>query len=54
MARTYSEENVQYLNYLLDKETWKLVFTQKSENDAYNEILGTSQYYYEIAMPKNG
>ncbi|PNF39304.1 hypothetical protein B7P43_G16557 [Cryptotermes secundus] len=52
MVRTYSEENVQYLNYLLDKETWELVFKQKSANNAYNEFLDTFQYYYEIAIPK--
>ena len=52
MARSYKEENVQYLCNLLDKETWELVFKQKSANDAYNEFLGTFQYYYEIAMPK--
>jgi hypothetical protein len=39
MAILYREENVQYLNYLLDKETWELVFKQKLANDAYNEIL---------------
>jgi hypothetical protein len=25
IARSYREENVQYLNYLLGKETWELV-----------------------------
>jgi hypothetical protein len=53
MARSYREENVQYLNYLLDKETWELVFKQKFAIDAYNEFLSIFQYYYEIAMPKN-
>jgi hypothetical protein len=52
MARSYREENVQYLKYLLDKETWELVFKQKLANDAYNEFLGIFQYYYERAMPK--
>jgi hypothetical protein len=52
MARSYREENVQYLNYLLDKETWELLFKQKLANDAYNGFLGIFQYYYEIAIPK--
>jgi hypothetical protein len=52
MVRTYSEENAQYLNYLLDKETWEPIFKQKSANNAYNEFLSTFQYYYEIAIPK--
>ncbi|PNF28543.1 hypothetical protein B7P43_G14339 [Cryptotermes secundus] len=46
------EENVQYQNYLLEKETFELVFQQNSANEAYNEYLGTLQYYYDIAMPK--
>jgi hypothetical protein len=53
MARSYSEENVQYLNYLLDEKTWELVFKQKLANNAYNEFLGIFQYYYEIAMPSS-
>jgi hypothetical protein len=44
--RSCSEDNVQYLNSLLEKETWELVFKQASVNDAYNEFLGTFQYYY--------
>jgi hypothetical protein len=44
MARSYREENIQYLNYLLEKETWELVFKQNSVNDAYNKFLGTFQY----------
>jgi hypothetical protein len=54
MVRTYSEENVQYLNHLLGKETWESVFEQKAANNAYNEFLGIFQYYYEIAIQKNG
>jgi hypothetical protein len=46
------EENVQYLNYLLGKETWKGVFKQNSVNEAYNLFLYTLRYYYDIAMPK--
>ena len=45
IARSYREENVQYLNYLPEKETWELVFKQNSANEAYNELLGTLQYY---------
>jgi hypothetical protein len=52
IARSYREENAQYLNYLLGKETWELVFKQNSANDAYNEFLGTFQYYHNVAMPK--
>ncbi|PNF15974.1 hypothetical protein B7P43_G07494, partial [Cryptotermes secundus] len=52
IARSYREENVQYLNCLLEKETWELVFKQNSANEAYNEFLGTLQYYYDIAMHK--
>jgi hypothetical protein len=37
-VRSCSEENVQYLNYLLEKESWELVFKQISVNDAYNEF----------------
>jgi hypothetical protein len=54
MAITYSEENAQYLNHLLDKDTWELVLKKKSAHEAYNEFLDTFQYYYKIAMPKNG
>jgi hypothetical protein len=43
-VRVCSEGNVQYLNYLLEKETWELVFKQTSVNDACNEFLGTFQY----------
>jgi deoxyribodipyrimidine photolyase len=52
LARSYSEENVQYLNYLLGKEAWELVLKQNEANDAYNEFLGTFQYYHNIAMPQ--
>jgi hypothetical protein len=52
MVRTYSEENVQYLNHLLEKETWESVFKQKAANNAYNEFLGIFQNYYEIAIPR--
>jgi hypothetical protein len=38
-VRSCREENVQYLNYLLEKETGGLVFRQTSVNDAYNEFL---------------
>jgi hypothetical protein len=51
IARSYREENVQYLNYLLGKETWELVFKQNSANNAYNEFIGTFQYYHNVAMP---
>jgi hypothetical protein len=43
---------LQYLNYLLEKETWELVFKQTSVNDAYSEFLGISQYYYDMAVPR--
>jgi hypothetical protein len=52
MARTYSEENIQYLNHLLEKETWESIFKQKAANNAYNDFLGIFQYYYEIAIPR--
>jgi hypothetical protein len=52
IARSYKEENIQYLNYLLGKENWELVLKQNSVNNAYNEFLGTLKYYYDIAMPK--
>lgn len=52
VVRSCSEENVQYLNYLLEKEAWDLVYSQTSANDAYNEFLGSFQYYYDIVMPK--
>jgi hypothetical protein len=48
IARSYREENIQYLNYLLGKENWELVLKQNSENEA-----DTLRYYYDIAMPKN-
>jgi hypothetical protein len=51
-VRACREENVQYLNYLLEVETWEFVFKQTSVNDAYNEYLGIFQYYYDIAMPR--
>jgi hypothetical protein len=52
IARSYREENIQYLNYLLGKENWELVLKQNSVNNAYNEFLSTLQYYYNIVMPK--
>ncbi|PNF19814.1 hypothetical protein B7P43_G14292 [Cryptotermes secundus] len=52
IARSYREENVQYLNYPLEKETWEFVFKQNSANKTDNEFLGTLQYYYDIAMHK--
>jgi hypothetical protein len=52
MVGTYSEENVQYLNHLLGKETWQSVFKQKAANNAHNEFLCIFQYYYEVAIPK--
>jgi hypothetical protein len=52
IARSYKEDNVQYLNYLLGKETWKRVFKQNSGNEAYNLFLYALRYYYDIAMPK--
>ena len=36
----------------MEEESWEPVFRQTSVNDAYNEFLGTFQYYYNIAMPK--
>jgi hypothetical protein len=50
IVRSYGEENVQYLNYLLGKETWELVFKQNLVNEAYNSFLCTSRYYYDKAM----
>jgi hypothetical protein len=50
-ARFYSGENVQYVNYLLGKETWELVLNQNEANGAYNEFLGIFQYCYITAMP---
>ncbi|PNF35448.1 hypothetical protein B7P43_G04120 [Cryptotermes secundus] len=52
ITRSYKEENIQYLNYLLGKENWELVLKQNSVNNAYNEFLGTLRHYYDIAMPK--
>jgi hypothetical protein len=52
MGRSYREENIQYFNYLLGKENWKLIFKQNSASDAYYEFLDTFQYYHNIAMPK--
>jgi hypothetical protein len=52
LTRSYSEEDVQYLNYLLGKEIWDLVLKQKEVNDAYNEFLDILQYFQNIAMPK--
>jgi hypothetical protein len=52
IARSYREENIQYLNYLLRKENWELVLKQNSVNEAYNAFSDTFRYYYEIAMPK--
>jgi hypothetical protein len=49
IARSYKEENVQYLKYLLGKETWELVFKQNSTSDAYNEFLGTFQYCPDVS-----
>jgi hypothetical protein len=33
-ARSYKEESVQYLNYLLGKEIWEGVFKQNSVNES--------------------
>jgi hypothetical protein len=52
IARSYREENIQHLNYLLGKENWELVLKQNSVNEAYNALLDTYSYYYDIAMPK--
>jgi exonuclease III len=35
MARSYREENIQYFNYLLGKENWKLMFKQNSASGVY-------------------
>jgi hypothetical protein len=52
IARSYREENIQYLNYLLAKENWELLLKQNSVNEAYNAFSDTFKYYYDIAMPK--
>jgi hypothetical protein len=39
LIRSCREENVQYLNYLLEKEAWELVFKRTSANEAYNDFL---------------
>jgi hypothetical protein len=41
IARSYREENIQHLNYLLGKENWELVLKQNSENEAYNAFSDT-------------
>jgi hypothetical protein len=48
---SYKEENIQYLNHLLGKENWEQILNENSVNNAYNEFVGTLQYYYNIAMP---
>jgi hypothetical protein len=52
IARSYREENIQYLNYLLGKGNWELVLKQNSVNEAYNAFSDTLRYYYDIAMTK--
>jgi hypothetical protein len=52
ITRSYKEDNIQYLNYLLEKENWEQVLKENSVNNAYNEFSGTLQYCYNIAMPK--
>ena len=52
VGRLYKEENVHYLNYLLQRETWETVFEQTTVNTAFLEFMDTFKYYYEVAMPK--
>jgi hypothetical protein len=52
ISRSYREENVQYLNYLLGKKNWDLVLKQNSVNEAYSAFSDTFKYYYDIALPK--
>jgi hypothetical protein len=52
IARSYNEENIQYLNYLLENDNWEHVLKENSVNNAFNEFSGTLQYCYNIAMPK--
>jgi hypothetical protein len=52
IARSYRDENIQYLNCLLGKQTWELDLKQNSASNAYSEFLGTFQYYHDVAMPK--
>jgi hypothetical protein len=52
IAKSYREKNAPCLNYLLGKETGEPIFEQNSVNGAYNEFLGTFQYYHNTAIPK--
>lgn len=51
-GRSFKEENIQYLNYLLAKESWDSVFNHTSVNLAYEDFHKTFSYCYEIALPE--
>ncbi|PSN34430.1 hypothetical protein C0J52_20391 [Blattella germanica] len=44
IVRSSNEVNIQYLNFILHKESWV--------NDEYNEFILTFNYYYETDLPK--
>ena len=52
IVRPINDTNKEYLNYLLENQSWENVCKQTSVNAASSEFLDIFNYCFEIAMPK--
>jgi len=52
IVRPINDTNKEYLNYLLENQTWENICKQTSVNAAYSEFVDIFNYCYETAMPK--
>ena len=52
IVRSVKEEDIEYLNFLLGRESWNSVTNQTSVNSAYNEFISIFNCCHNIAMPK--
>ncbi|PSN30226.1 hypothetical protein C0J52_26944, partial [Blattella germanica] len=48
----HKDENIQYLNYLLERESWNSVYKQTSVNHSYDEFMLVFDYCFRIALPE--
>ncbi|PSN49843.1 hypothetical protein C0J52_14129 [Blattella germanica] len=52
IVRSCTEEDIEYLNFHIIKESWNTVLHQTTVNGAFDEFLNTFNYYHNIAVPK--
>ena len=50
--RSSSNANIEYLNYLLQQQSWEQIYSHTSVKNAYTDFINTFKFCYETAMPK--